>query len=361
MELSKIKTLPRRIFSGEWSEGHVQGIAVDRDGKYIYFSFTTVLVKTDMSGHLIGTVTGLTGHLGCITYNSADGRVYGSIEYKHDAIGLDIEKQTGRKLAAEDAFYVGIFDVEKISRVGMDAEKDGIMTAAYLPDAAEDYGFINPDGTKHRYACSGIDGVGFGPVFGSPDGSPYKLFVAYGIYNDTKRTDNDNQVLLQLDPEKVVSAALPLSQDAPHHSAVRAEERYFVYTGNTDWGVQNIEYDPFLNAWLVAVYPGSKKEFKNYPMYLLDCSVPARSRQLPGLDETGLMPEFLKIGRYDKKHGIYGCDFPLGSTGMASLGNGCYYFSIQGTTKDCMHTSTVEMYRYSETSPDIFVVSDQDL
>lgn len=70
----------------------MQGIAVDLERGYIYFSFTTKLLKMDLAGNLIGSVDGLTGHLGCLTMNPADGRVYGSLEYKDDAIGKGIRK-----------------------------------------------------------------------------------------------------------------------------------------------------------------------------------------------------------------------------------------------------------------------------
>ena len=66
----------------ESSGSHLQGIAVDRDRKYIYCSFTTCLLKADMNGNVVGSVTGLTGHMGCIAYNYADGMVYGSLEFK---------------------------------------------------------------------------------------------------------------------------------------------------------------------------------------------------------------------------------------------------------------------------------------
>ena len=58
--------LPKNIYSGRWGYGHCQGIAVDAKREYMYYSFTTALVKTDMQGNLIGTCTGLLGHLGCI-------------------------------------------------------------------------------------------------------------------------------------------------------------------------------------------------------------------------------------------------------------------------------------------------------
>lgn len=104
-----------------------------------------------------------------------------------------------------------MFDVDKIDRIGMDAERDGIMRAVYLPEVVADYSAKNADGSDHRFACSGIDGTGFGPVPGSPAGSPRMLFVAYGIYGDVNRTDNDNQVILMFDWRKFGDAAKPLS------------------------------------------------------------------------------------------------------------------------------------------------------
>ena len=74
-----LRNLPREIRSGEQGPFHVQGIAVDLERGYIYFSFTTKLLKMDFEGNLIGSVDGMTGHLGCLTMNPADGRVYGSL------------------------------------------------------------------------------------------------------------------------------------------------------------------------------------------------------------------------------------------------------------------------------------------
>ena len=87
-----LRNLPREIRSGEQGPFHVQGIAVDLERGYIYFSFTTKLLKMDFEGNLIGSVDGMTGHLGCLTMNPADGRVYGSLEYKDDAIGKGIRR-----------------------------------------------------------------------------------------------------------------------------------------------------------------------------------------------------------------------------------------------------------------------------
>ena len=152
--------LPNRIYSGLQGKHHVQGIAIDREKGHMYFSFTTKLIKTDLQGNLIGSVEGLTGHLGCLTFNPEDGQVYGSLEYKNDAIGKGIAgEEASRK---ESAFYIAIFDTDKITCPQMDAEKDGIMTTVYLKEVADDYyatdtNHGNP--VDHRYGCSGIDGV----------------------------------------------------------------------------------------------------------------------------------------------------------------------------------------------------------
>ncbi len=55
-----VRPLPLKQNGGTWDSGHVQGIAVDVKGGYIYYSFTNLLAKYDFSGKLIGTVVGWT-------------------------------------------------------------------------------------------------------------------------------------------------------------------------------------------------------------------------------------------------------------------------------------------------------------
>ena len=100
--------LPSSIPSGLWKYGHCQGIAIDTQRKYMYFSFTTALIKTDLAGNAIGSVTGLLGHLGCIDFNDEDGRVYGSLEYKNDSIGQGILRRAGYEVKNSDFFRIGI-------------------------------------------------------------------------------------------------------------------------------------------------------------------------------------------------------------------------------------------------------------
>lgn len=341
--------LPSKIDGGAWNGGHVQGIAVDVKKGFVYYSFTTVLVKTDLQGRVVGSVKGLVGHLGCIDLNAEDGKVYGSLEFKNDAIGKGIFKSLGREgVPVENAFYIAIFDVDKIDRLDMDAEKDAVMTAVYLPQVVEYYEGKAPNGLPHRYACSGIDGTSFGPFFGEAADAPTMLMVACGIYGDVTREDNDNQMIFCYDWRKFPEVARPLSQDAPHHSGLYPEKTCFFYTGNTDWGVQNLCYDPNTRYWLTCVYKGKKPQFPNYTTYLIDGTVAPRYEAVKGLDgEMGLVLTAAPAGLSHEESGTRGFRFPWGSTGVHALGDGRFYFSHNGRTEDKLHTCVLHLYRYT--------------
>ena len=350
--------LQAEIASGPFKAGHIQGIAVDQEKGYIYYSYTTMLIKTDLQGRIVGSVTGLLGHLGDLDLNEADGRVYGSLEYKNDAIGrgiLNMEKST-RTL--DNAFYIAIFDVDRIDRVGMSAEKDGIMTTVYLPTVLEDYlaEVATSEGKKaHRLGCSGIDGVAFGPKFGSTSGKEY-LTVAYGIYSEKDRSDNDYQVLLQYDTEKWAKYERTLSQDDMHQMGPRKPAgQYFVFTGNTTYGVQNLEYDPFTEAWLMAVYKGVKEHYPNYTLFAADAKARPAKQTLQGIPylKKGLVVPLKAEGLKDATTGIRGWMWGVGSTGMAALGGGYYYFSHNYNSEQGQG-STIRMYRYTDLKDEAF-------
>lgn len=313
------------LFSGWWPEGHVQGIAVDQEKGYVYFSFTTILLKTDLQGRAVGSVKGLAGHLGCIDFDPKRRRVYGSLELKHDVIGKGIIDRTGWDPNAEDNFYLVSFDADAIDRMDMDALRDGVMKAVWLADPVKDYKQTDPvSGEKHTYGCSGIDGTAIGPVFG---GGEEKLMIAYGIYSQVDRQDNDHQVILQYDPAVVDEYAQPLDQEAPHHSGpTQAEQRYFLYTGNTRFGVQNLAYDPYSKLWYVCVYRGEKPAFGNFPMYFIDGTKPPVPTMLRGREEEGLLLSLAPVGQQDAM-GVWGLEFPYGSTGVAPVGDGTVWFS----------------------------------
>jgi len=348
-------SLPKKIFSGYWKGGHCQGIAVDTKHEYIYYSFTTELVKTDLQGNVVGTVTGLLGHLGCIEFNDEDGRVYGSLEYKNDAIGKGILKNLGSSAEIEDAFYIAIFDVDKIDRMGMDACGSGVMTAVWLKEVVEDYHASVVCGgreVEHRLGCSGIDGTSFGPMPGS-DGKKKYLFVTYGVYGDVSRTDNDYQVIVCYDTADWAKYEQPLTQSAMHKSGPDApEKKLFVYTGNTNWGVQNLEYDAFTDTFLMAVYRGQKESFPNYGFFAVDAKKAPVCGALAGVESqaAGEVLTLAEMGEADEKSGVRGWQFGYGTTGMHAFGDGYWYVSEDGRDDNGWYTN-VKLYKWDGVHP----------
>lgn len=320
------------IFTGSWGKCHIQGIAVDEEHGYIYYSFTTKLVKSTLDGKIVGYVDGLMGHLGCIAFNRKDGRIYGSLEYKHDIIGQKILERLGKNEELEDAFYIAIFDADKIDRMGMDAENDGIMKTVYLEEVFRDYsgnGLDRQGNTvPHRYGCSGIDGITFGPMFGEAPDSKQYLFVAYGVYSDVNRDDNDHQVLLCYDTENWDAYAAPLSQSNMHRNGpTELTDKLFVFTGNTRYGIQNLEYDPYKQVYFMAVYTGVKPHFPKYHLYAADATQAPKRQPLRGLNEEGKVVSLFPGGKQHKETGITGWSFIHGSTGLFACGDGRYYIS----------------------------------
>lgn len=351
-----MNNIPNIIYSGVYRGGHVQGIAVDKKNGFIYYSFTTVLVKTDLLGKTIGSVVHLAGHLGCLAYDSERDCVYGSLELKHDSIGKGIIANTGWDPCKEDNFYLVCFDCKAITKMQMDAEKDGIMQAVHLQEVCKDYAETDEcSGKKHRYGCSGCDGTGFGPIFGADKNSPKKIMIAYGIYSDVERTDNDYQVILQYDPSIFAEYGRPLNQSQPHKSGPKAcEAKYFFYTGNTTWGVQNLEYDSYSQIWFVAVYKGQKQKFMNFSMFMIDAKKSAVAKTLIGRQELGLVLESATIGENGKQMDIFGSYFPYGSTGIASLEEGFLYFSQEGSDGTGGFYTNVVKYRLKDGNPYLF-------
>ncbi len=352
--------LPNQMYSGAYKEGHVQGIAVDAVRGYVYYAFTTMFLKTDLLGNAVGSVTDLAGHLGCITYDKERNLVYGSLELKHDVIGTGIIQRIGYDATAEDAFYLVAFDCEKIDRMNMHAESDGVMQAVYLPDVVADY--IATDevsGKPHRYGCSGIDGTALGPAFGESEGVEPQIMVAFGVYGDVEREDNDHQVILSFGREIFTQYGRPLDQRAPHHSGPeRADRRYFFYTGNTTYGIQNLEYDPHTGAWLVAVYAGKKSAFDNFNMFFIDGRVSPRLAELRGRrGEQGLLLTAAPLGVPGKQPEIRGSRFGYGQTGVAAMGDGSYYFSHHGKGPEG-HYTALQKYVYRAGDENLFVPVD---
>lgn len=336
---------------GAWPTSHVQGIAVDVQGGYIYYSFTTLLAKYDFNGKLVGTLVGWTGHLGDLDFNPRDGCVYGSLEYKKN-----------------NAFYIAVIDVSRLDRMGVNAASSEIFRTVYLPEVVKDYtADVNGDGKfdgddgkfrgrvadslDHRYGCSGIDGVSFGPAFGRVDGPRY-LTVAYGIYSNLQRSDNDHQVLLQYDVSDWRSYAQPLTEAAPHHSGpATVAGKYFVYTGNTTYGVQNLAYDGGLQRWFMGVYQGKKPKFPNYLLFAVDARTRPGVADLVGVKaggpgwEQGPTLALADAGLKDAATGLRGWN-QKADVGIQPIGHGLFYLCVNSVV-DGKQTADLTLYRWT--------------
>lgn len=353
-----VASLPPEQNGGTWPTSHVQGIAVDQAGGYVYYSFTTLLAKYDFEGNLVGTVEGFTGHLGDLDFNTEDGRVYGSLEYKDD-----------------EAFYIAAVDVDEVDEVGMDAQESDVFATVYLPEVHDDFvADMDGDGrfdgdvgdtADHRYGTSGIDGVSFGPAFGDTDGEQL-LTVAYGIYANTSRTDNDHQVLLQYDVSDWARYERPLTEEDPHRSGpAEVDGKYFVRTGNTTYGVQNLAYDDAQQRWFLGVYRGTKPEFPNYLMFAVDAATRPAEGDLLGVPgpggegtERGLLLDLADDGLVDEATGIRGWE-QKADVGLQPLGHGFFYLAT-GSGSSGAQTADLELVRWTGDAEAPFVPATED-
>lgn len=354
------RVFPNTIFSGNQGSFHVQGAVVDQQNGYVYFSFTNKLIKTDLQGNLLASVSGFLGHLGDLVLH--DGKVYGSLEYKNDAIGKGINKTLGIEERGQNGFYIAIFDVSKMLRVDMDAETEDLLHTVHLNEVLADFEATVKMGDqeeKHRFACSGIDGITFGPAFGKPSSSKKYLYVAYGIYGNIERTDNDYQVILQYDISQWDKIKSKLSQDNLHRSGPKKPvNKFFLKTGNTRYGIQNLAYDPYSGNYFAAVYRGSKTNYPNYDLFVIDGhKKPIKSRiWSDGRSIKVKELSLLQAGPKDESTGIHGWYFQWGATGLSPLGDGLFYISHNLKTKEGEQQSTLHKYKWVGTEGQSFVL-----
>ena len=274
--------------------GHLQGICVDDKMEYMYFSYTDALIKVSLeTGKVVGSIGGFGAggfgtaggaHLGCLAYY--DGMIYGSLEYK----------SPGKK------FFICAFDEDVITTTGMDI-KD-IQQGVYgilLQEPTEDFrdplndtayaeadGFAANGSSKgHAFACSGIDGVTFGTIPGDTSGKMY-MMVAYGVYGTSaaewqNRYDNDYNVIHCYDPAEFEVGDSCMRRftyergtsnvvDIAGGEYLSAAESLYVWTGNTNYGVQNLEYDKDTGDIVMFTY-GATKPYNSGSLFIIDGSV----------------------------------------------------------------------------------------
>lgn len=370
--------LPRTVFVGGQAQ-HVQGIAYDAQKSCMYMSFTSRFLKVDMQGNILASIDRIQGHLGAMTFNPADRKVYASLECKDDEIGRGIAKvlNVDAVSRSESTFYIAIIDVDRLDSVATDPENNDVLKTVCVRKAVEDYSFKSPDGSfEHRYGCSGIDGVAIAPEIApvkpakyasSKESSPavdrkMYLYVGYGIYGDVNRTDNDYQVIQRYDIDQLNALARPVIFGQTHSEGPDKPDReYFVYTGNTNYGIQNMAYDPYTECIFLAVYKGSKPHFPNYRLFALSVNQKPFKAALKGgrdrskhlqLSLVQPVEPFFVNPLSDDATGITGWKFKWGSTGICPLGGGLWYISENARDKKTRKEScTARLYKWSG-SPD---------
>ena len=173
---------------------HMQGFTSGNG--YMYWSFTDTLVKTTLDGIMRCQVEIHGGHLGDCEYH--DGKIY--VSYMGNAL-------PGHAWEDWTAFKIYVFDAEDLH----------VIEIIDL-DICYEYQKITctPEDTR---GFQGIDGVAIAP---DPKTGEEKMFVACALYTDEKYS---NQIILQF------------TLDGKY------ETEYYIPTGNTVYGIQNLDYD----------------------------------------------------------------------------------------------------------------------
>ena len=184
---------------------HMQGFT--SGGGFVYFSFTDSLVKTTPAGTVKCQAEVFGGHLGDIDYYG--GKIYGS--YLGNALpGHAWDDWTCFKIYVFDASDLRVLNV-----INMDICDEYKRISGMPPDTR---------------CFSGIDGVAFGR---EPGTGAQKMFVACAMITGEKY---ENQILLQCTPEG------------------KYEKEYHIRTGNTVYGIQNLDYDESSGEFWFSTY-----------------------------------------------------------------------------------------------------------
>lgn len=128
-------------------------------------------------------------------------------------------------------------------------------------------------------------------------------------------------MLLCYDVKKLKKYEQPLSAQNLHQSGPQNPAyTYYIYTGNTSWGVQNLCYDSHTGNMLAAVYTGKKPDWKNFGLFVVDGQQKPVKEVLRGVEPktSGLVMPLLQQGEQDTKHGTWGWNFKWGNTGLTS-------------------------------------------
>lgn len=246
---------------------HLQGFSGGNG--FMYWSFTDSLVKTTMNGTMKCQVQIHGGHLGDIDYHN--GKIYGSY-LKNSLPGHAWEDWTG--------FKIYVFDAD-------DLHTENIINL----DICDYYKSITctPEDTR---GFQGIDGVAIAP---DPKSGEDRLFVACALYTGEKY---NNQIILQFTLDGVY------------------ETEYHIPTGNTVYGIQNLDYNAENKEFWFTTYGSSQPYQAKEVLYCISGDLSEIKRKYNfstpyGLDCLGKEGFYAsaQYGKNGKRGGIaYLCD-----------------------------------------------------
>ncbi len=341
------------VDTGIYQSKHVQGVAVDGKG-HVYFSFTDSLIKTDMNGNVVGSVTGIDGtlHLGDISYH--DGKIYGSLM-----------TQTSDKEVVNEGPYIAIFDEAQITTTGVDAMNGSVMQTVSMENVLSEFigkgNGVDYDPasvyTGGKYGIyQGLDAVTVGPKFGETEGKDYLTVVlpAPDVTDNMQREDNRHIVLMQFDLDSLATYAQ--SADMVTHTVGPDSYDFLNYYYAGVYGqVQVVTYDTYTQSYMIGTYSEKTSNTidNKYSFYMLDASVAAVEGTLKGVDydgvegdDTGMLVDDKGYGTYDSVADMYGMTVGC-STGIAATGDGYYYLCTSVKTND-LYNGKVTLNRWDE-------------
>jgi hypothetical protein len=236
---------------------HMQGFSSGNG--HMFWSFTNSLIKTTLDSVVRCQVQLRGGHLGDIDYHN--GKIYGS--FMLDALpGHAWADWSGYKLMVFDEYDLRTLDVINL-------------------DICDYYKSITctPEDTR---GFQGIDGVTIAP---DPVTGEDKIFIACALFTGEKYS---NQIILQFD------------------MTGKYETEYHIPTGNTVYGIQNLDYDADNKEFWFTTYGSSQPYQAKYVLYCVS-------------------GDFKEIRRTYKFSTPYGLDC-LGKEGFYA----CYQFARNG-------------------------------
>ncbi len=196
---------------------HLQGFTTD--GTYFYWSFTDSLVKTTRNNTVIAQVHIPEGHLGDIDYYN--GSLYAT------CMGNSLK---GRPWGVWTSFFVNVYDAETL-----------VLQRTIRLDSCYDM-YANPvdyDG------FNGVDGICVVPT---SDGTP-TLWVAAALFSEERYS---RQMLMKFSLQGELL------------------EKKYVQTGNTVFGIQNLDYEEDTGYFYFSTYAAGFSYQPKETLYCVD-------------------------------------------------------------------------------------------